>query len=607
MQRDPKDVEAWTGLVRSLIVAGKLSSAEDIVQKGREATEDAPALMLEQARILSVRGKLGEATRLAREAAAREDALLGNRAAELARKRIEVLPRSLDQRTRIEAYTLIAELESQRGRWARAAIAYGKVLESDPNLLDTLIARGDAYAKLGKTVLAAEDYRAALAVRREEPGCARGPGPHDPSAGGPVVESPREDLGDIHLTYEVVEIPNRMRKWLLAGAIGLVVLLIAVFLAVALLTSPVGAPSQDDLAGIGWVRSIYGWGNLPTEQLKRPIDAVFASDGTVWVVDGQNDRLVRFGADNSPVQIVALKRGRAKGQVLGPQSVATSRQGDIYLTDAVRGVVIRLAPDGSFEREWRAPFAGDISIAGDRVAVTGKAGWTVFDLDGKKTGEFGTSRGRGLLQLDLPRGILLARDGTTYVADTGNARVKAYDSAGDLLWVSNAPHRDITENGSERVTGFTPLSRESSATQGADHLQVPVGLALDARGRLIVVDALDFSLYVLDPKDEGEFVAHYGTVGRSDGKFLYPTNISYDRDRDWFAVADTYNGRVQIVTLPRTGALPTAVLARADMRLWLCVIPLLVFGVAFFLLVRVRQLRDDDALIAVQEDVSDVR
>src|SRR5580698_9716947 len=36
-------------------------------------------------------------------------------------------------------------------------------------------------------------------------------------------------------------------------------------------------------------------------------------------------------------------------------------------------------------------------------------------------------------------------------------------------------------------------------------------------------------------------------------KNKYPTGIAYDKTRDWFAVADTSNNRVQIIRLPGTG------------------------------------------------------
>ena len=53
--------------------------------------------------------------------------------------------------------------------------------------------------------------------------------------------------------------------------------------------------------------------------------------------------------------------------------------------------------------------------------------------------------------------------------------------------------------------------------------------------------------------EDGEFIAKYGAYGRDDGQFIFPSSIDYDPDRDWFAVADNGNSRVQIIRIPGSG------------------------------------------------------
>ena len=64
---------------------------------------------------------------------------------------------------------------------------------------------------------------------------------------------------------------------------------------------------------------------------------------------------------------------------------------------------------------------------------------------------------------------------------------------------------------------------------------------------------LDFSLAVFDPEN-GDVIAKYGTYGTEEGTFMYPSGLAYDAERDWFAVADLGNNRVQIVRLPGSSA-----------------------------------------------------
>jgi len=70
--------------------------------------------------------------------------------------------------------------------------------------------------------------------------------------------------------------------------------------------------------------------------------------------------------------------------------------------------------------------------------------------------------------------------------------------------------------------------------------------------------------------------AVFGDYGQTDGLFAYPTGVSYDPTRDWFAVADTANNRVQILRLPESGGNPASRLIGA-FRLPMCIfcLPLL--------------------------------
>jgi MYXO-CTERM domain-containing protein len=71
-------------------------------------------------------------------------------------------------------------------------------------------------------------------------------------------------------------------------------------------------------------------------------------------------------------------------------------------------------------------------------------------------------------------------------------------------------------------------------------------------------------------------LARYGEYGQDDGKLSYPSDIAYDGVRDWVAVADTDNDRVQLFEIEGTGG--GSVLGdvrRGDYGpVWVCALPL---------------------------------
>jgi len=123
----------------------------------------------------------------------------------------------------------------------------------------------------------------------------------------------------------------------------------------------------------------------------------------------------------------------------------------------------------------------------------------------------------------------------------------------------------------------------------------------------VLVDPFRFRIVVVDPKTRAIATekgangkrgrqAVYGDYGQSDGMFAYPTGIAYDKTRDWFAVADTYNNRVQIVRLPETGGNVLAPIV-GGFRTPMCVfcVPWILLIAAAAVLISRRRRQDKDA------------
>lgn len=333
--------------------------------------------------------------------------------------------------------------------------------------------------------------------------------------------------------------PNRTR-WVLTLVVILLVALLAVLVALFVsLLRPVGLPSGAPAAKadeMEWVRSLYGYGPSAAEQMLSPSSVAVSPNGDIYVTDPTRSRLLIFSADGSPKGVLKSDTPSIHaGSFIRPEAIDVAENGDVFIADSQAKKVIVFNRNKEFVREYPVDqMARGVYVADNKVYVLDVGKVIVFDIAGKRLSEFG-SRGRLPGQIDAYQGIA-AKNGTIYIADSYNRRIQAFDESGTLLWA----RPDAT----------------TTATQGAESSwDLPQDLAFNGKGELVVIDAFAFDLTVVDPKT-GARGRSYGTFGRADGEFYYPTSVAYDERRDWFVVADTQNNRVQVVRLPGSAAQP---------------------------------------------------
>lgn len=148
--------------------------------------------------------------------------------------------------------------------------------------------------------------------------------------------------------------------------------------------------------------------------LTAPQDVEVAPDGGFYVADS-SARVVVYVGPRGLARIVAgpgiaeqPERGDGgpalEATLIAPQGVAIGRNGEIYVADALDQRVRRIDRDGTIRT----------------VAGTGEPG-----LSGD--GEIGTEA-----QLDTPVRVAVSRDGSLYVADRGNGRIRRVSESGIL-------------------------------------------------------------------------------------------------------------------------------------------------------------------------------
>lgn len=357
----------------------------------------------------------------------------------------------------------------------------------------------------------------------------------------------------------------------------LVLLLLAVAYFVVRLVMPAGkVANPSEAKGIEWVRSIYGWGIEPGEQFAAPAVTSIDSSGRIWVAEPGTKQIVGFNPDGSFASSMT-----ASGKLVIPSAVEVGPGNIFYVTESARdNVYVLSADDKLLMPPLRVQDPNVVGASADYFVVGAKAGFAIFKKDGTLVKQIG-SFGKELGQFDMVNGIAFGPDQTIYVADQFNNRISAWDIKGNQKWLL--------------VTG-PPANQQGVAGKKAIEdtrlLQLPVKLTVDGAGRLIVVDPFDFSLTAINAKT-GKFIAKYGEFGQEEGKFNYPSGVDYDAARDWFAVADTQNHRVQIVRIPGSGGTAASSL-RASLAgpLRACAFPFLLLLVAIVVAVLSKRRRD---------------
>ena len=134
----------------------------------------------------------------------------------------------------------------------------------------------------------------------------------------------------------------------------------------------------------------------------------------------------------------------------------------------------------------------------------------------------GFADGRGSeARFATPSGIALAPDGTLVVADTGNHAI-----------------RRVTANGVVTTIAGDGISGYVDGPSAQARFNAPVGVAVDAAGRIIVADTYNDRIRVIDPDGQVRTLAG----GGNDGRATSPTAASDDGRAGSPSPADSNGG-----------------------------------------------------------------
>ncbi|HEX7975134.1 MAG TPA: 6-bladed beta-propeller, partial [Anaerolineales bacterium] len=135
--------------------------------------------------------------------------------------------------------------------------------------------------------------------------------------------------------------------------------------------------------------------------------------------------------------------------------------------------------------------------------------------------------------LDQPWGIAVGKDGSVFVADTWNHRIQKFTSDGKFI----------------KMWGYFGQAEKPEAFWG------PRDVAVDSQGRVYVTDTGNKRVVVFDA--DGNFITQFGSLGLAAGQFDEEVGIAVDQQGKVY-VADTWNQRIQVFAAAEDGSFKPA-------------------------------------------------
>lgn len=281
--------------------------------------------------------------------------------------------------------------------------------------------------------------------------------------------------------------------------------------------------------------------------LNAPRSLAFANDGTLYVTDSRNHRVLHLDANGNVLNewgtyADGVNVPISNGTFNEPWGIAVGPDGSVYVTDTWNHRIQKFTRDGKFIKAWGSfgqgetpeSFYGPRGLAVDAngrvyVADTGNKRIVVFDADGNFITQFG---GAGFEPgfFDEPVGIAIDKNGTVYVNDTWNQRIQTF-----------AP----VEN--ENALVFLPEKQWDVFGWFGQSLENKPFIAVNDDLHVFITDPEGYR--VIEFNQNGEVVRVWGDFGDSYASFGLASGIAVDHQGHIW-VTDSEFDRIMRFTLP---------------------------------------------------------
>ena len=269
-----------------------------------------------------------------------------------------------------------------------------------------------------------------------------------------------------------------------------------------------------------------------TIRLRAPGGLALDREGNLYIVDGGNQRILKYGRDGQFV-LQWGSYGAGNGQFIIPEienyksgAIAIDEQENVYVADTGNARVQKFDRSGKFLLKWggtgngpgqlRRPLGVAVDSQGNVYVVDDRPKSRVekFDHNGKFLRQWGT---RGSTDpFYAASAIVIDRQDFVYVTNLGSGSLQIFDHDGGIIanWSLNC--------GDERYVA-------------------PLGVTLDSKGNSYVTDSVANRICKFG--SNGRFLTQWDSLGADGTQFSRPYGIAVDAQGNIY-VADSNNDRV---------------------------------------------------------------
>lgn len=275
------------------------------------------------------------------------------------------------------------------------------------------------------------------------------------------------------------------------------------------------------VAGMATVKDDYGLSvggfqdGLGTEaRFNQPKGLAVDPDGRIYVADSANGAIR-----------VIDKSGLVKTLVNGlssPSDLVLGREGELYVTETLNHRILRVEKNG----EWSVLAGGGYET---------RSNWLFGGyVDGQ--GE--------QAQFNEPSGIALGPEGSLYVADTGNQRIRVVSPEGEVTTLAGSGTVPIVD-----TTYFKGGFQDGSLLEAK--FNFPSGIAVSTEGTVYVTDTYNHRLREISKAGRVKTLAGNGLSGKQNGfpeqvQFDSPAAVKITKEGNLLMV-DQYNNSIRLL------------------------------------------------------------
>jgi len=314
---------------------------------------------------------------------------------------------------------------------------------------------------------------------------------------------------------------------------ALVIVVVIALVAIAVGMPHAVAKSASDLIATvtGNGSSVYSGEAVPATSvgLRTPAGLAVGPDGCLYIAEEQANRVRKVAVTGSITTIAGTGQlgysgdgGPAvKAMLHWPRGVAVASDGSIYIADSGNHRIRRVGPRGIIT-----------TVAGD--------GWTGNDGDGRYSGDAGPAV---RASLNWPSDVAMGSDGSVYIADFANYRIRRLSLSGAISTVAGDGWQNERRFGRYSGDGG-PASRAS--------LFMPMGVAVSPGGEIYIADLANRRIRKVNREGIITTVAgngergYSGDSGPATDAALQGSGVAVGRLGGIY-VADSVNNRVRAV------------------------------------------------------------